>query len=113
MIRVACGSTSQTSRGTLSGRAYLVSGLAEDQLADVLRDLGDDGVSQAAESVHPCGRPISHSTHCGFSFPDSVSGWSSAITCAYGLVPASIGCQTPYRAIPASVSLIFPALPAA
>jgi hypothetical protein len=32
-------------------------------------DLGHDGVSEASQSVHPMGNPISHSTHCGFSLP--------------------------------------------
>jgi len=34
---------------------------------DDFRDLRHDGVSEALNSVHPRGNPISHSTHVGFS----------------------------------------------
>jgi hypothetical protein len=40
-----------------------------DAAADVLGYLGDDGVSEAAQSVHPSGNPMSHSTHVGFNAP--------------------------------------------
>jgi len=38
-------------------------------LADPLRDLRDDGVSESSKSVHPSGYPMSHSTHAGFNCP--------------------------------------------
>ena len=41
----------------------------EDRAADQLGDLGDYGVSEGSEAVHPIGNPISHSTHVGFSCP--------------------------------------------
>ena len=31
--------------------------------------MGDDGVSEGSQSVHPRGNPCSHSTHVGFSCP--------------------------------------------
>ncbi len=37
--------------------------------ADHFGDLGHDGVSEASQSVHPMGNPMSHSTHIGFSRP--------------------------------------------
>jgi len=37
--------------------------------ANYFRDLRDDRVSQALETVHPSGNPISHSTHVGFNAP--------------------------------------------
>jgi len=40
-----------------------------DPSADQLGDLWDDGVAEAAQSVHPSGNPISHSTHVGFNGP--------------------------------------------
>lgn len=45
--------------------------------SDYLDDLGDDGVAEGAQSVHPGGNPMSHSTHVGFSGPPTVFGsWS-------------------------------------
>jgi hypothetical protein len=41
----------------------------EDQPPDVFGDLGDDGVSEGPQSVHPSGNPMSHSTHVGFNGP--------------------------------------------
>jgi hypothetical protein len=41
----------------------------EDQVADVLGDLWDYGVTEGFKSVHPVGNPISHSTHGGFKGP--------------------------------------------
>ena len=32
-------------------------------------DLGDYGVAESSQSVHPRGNPMSHSTHVGFSVP--------------------------------------------
>jgi hypothetical protein len=34
-----------------------------------LRDLRDDGVTEAFKTVHPSGYPMSHSTHVGFNAP--------------------------------------------
>src|SRR5262245_6901854 len=34
-----------------------------------LGDLGDDGVAEGSQSVHPSGNPMSHSTHVGFNAP--------------------------------------------
>src|SRR5262245_14477408 len=42
--------------------------------AKEFRDLRDDRVSEAAQSVHPVGYPSSHSTHVGFSCPPACSG---------------------------------------
>ena len=36
---------------------------------DPFRDLRDKRVSQASQTVHPSGNPISHSTHVGFNEP--------------------------------------------
>jgi hypothetical protein len=41
----------------------------DDEPADMFGDLGDYGVSEDSESVHPVGNPISHSTHIGFNIP--------------------------------------------
>jgi hypothetical protein len=40
-----------------------------DESGEHLRDLRDDGVSEASKAVHPGGYPISHSTHVGFREP--------------------------------------------
>ncbi len=51
----------------------------EDRAAYKLDDLWHDGVSEAAQSVHPLGYPMSHSTHVGFSAPepsDACTAWS-------------------------------------
>src|SRR5262245_33611166 len=32
-------------------------------------ELRDDGVAERAQSVHPAGNPINHSTHVGFNKP--------------------------------------------
>src|SRR5690606_26967149 len=42
-----------------------------DSSSDEFRDLGDDSVSETSDSVHPIGNPMSHSTHVGFSCPDT------------------------------------------
>ena len=45
-------------------------------------DLGDYGVAESSQSVHPRGNPMSHSTHVGFSCPpvDSGSTASSSVS---------------------------------
>lgn len=35
----------------------------------MLGDLGNDGVAESSQSVHPSGNPMSHSTHVGFNCP--------------------------------------------
>jgi hypothetical protein len=40
-----------------------------DETPDVFGYLGDDGVSESVQSVHPRGNPMSHSTHVGFNEP--------------------------------------------
>lgn len=51
--------------------AYFLHGY--DSSADEFCDLGDDGVSETSDAVHPIGNPMSHSTHIGFSRPDTFS----------------------------------------
>jgi hypothetical protein len=46
-------------------------------LADQLGDLRDYGVSEAAQSVHPLGNPMSHSTRVGFNCPPTTCGRQS------------------------------------
>jgi hypothetical protein len=41
----------------------------DDELSDVLRDLRDDGVTEATQLTHSLGNPMSHATHCGFNAP--------------------------------------------
>ncbi len=43
--------------------------MVDELVADPFGYLGDDGVSEAAQSVHPVGNPMSHSTHTGFNCP--------------------------------------------
>ena len=48
---------------------------------DDLRDLRDDGVSEASKAVHPVGYPMSHSTHVGFNRPStSISRIDQSLT---------------------------------
>ena len=49
----------------------------------MLGDLGDDGVAEGSNSVHPSGNPISHSTHVGFSAPPTTTT-SGSPPCALG-----------------------------
>src|SRR5262249_23658132 len=53
---------------------FHVSGMMVNRSAKEFRDLRDDRVSEAAQSVHPVGYPSSHSTHVGFSCPPACSG---------------------------------------
>ena len=39
----------------------------------MLGDLGDYGVAEGSDSVHPAGKPISHSIHSGFVGPPTIS----------------------------------------
>jgi len=48
----------------------------EEQTSDVLGHLGDYGVSEGPQSVHPLGNPMSHSTHVGFSCPLAARSYS-------------------------------------
>src|SRR5215831_10516346 len=41
----------------------------QDLTAHIFGDLGDYGVAEASQSVHPVGNPMSHSTHVGFRLP--------------------------------------------
>jgi len=44
----------------------------EDQPSDMLGDLGNDGISEGAETlVQPGGKPMNHSAHIGFGVPPS------------------------------------------
>jgi hypothetical protein len=51
----------------------------EDAAADQLGDLGDNGVTEGGNSVHPIGKPISHSTNSGLDGPPSTSGRLSPV----------------------------------
>jgi len=48
--------------------------MGENGAGNYFGDLRDDGVAEAAKSVHPRGYPMSHSTHVGFRAPLSSSG---------------------------------------
>src|SRR5690242_10130552 len=62
--------------------------VACDEVADVFGDVGDDGVAEGAQSVHPVGKPINHSTHWGFSSPRAVGSARSTAACRS---PRSLG----------------------
>jgi hypothetical protein len=63
------------------GEGHLYRLRFEDGIADQFRDLGNYGVSQGFKSVCPMGNPISHSTHGGFSAPDSGDTTMESINC--------------------------------
>jgi hypothetical protein len=52
----------------ISATRWVISG-GDHLPPDPFRDLGDDGVPEAAQSVQPRGNPMSHSTHVGFNAP--------------------------------------------
>jgi hypothetical protein len=54
--------------------------LPHDRPSDQLDDLGHDRVSEATQSVHPRGNPMSHSTHVGFSCPPTIAAASSGVS---------------------------------
>jgi hypothetical protein len=54
-------------------------------VADPFGYLGDDGVAEASQSVHPVGNPMSHSTHVGFNCPVSPE-WFTAVASVMALL---------------------------
>lgn len=53
----------------------------QDCISDQFGDLGDYGVSERLKSVCSVGNPISHSTHLGFSAPETSETTCESISC--------------------------------
>jgi hypothetical protein len=68
-------------------------------VTDQLRNLGDYGVSETAQSVHPLGYPMSHSTHVGFNAPVVCETTCDSISC---LPRAMRFCTAPFDRLPRS-----------
>jgi hypothetical protein len=65
--------------------------VGDDAPADELSHLGNYGVPETLESVHPSGNPMSHSTHGGFNGPPACTAKGGVfLSSKAGEVPLSL-----------------------